>query len=101
MLRPAPPMSNAERQRKFRASHPGYNRKYSGHSTRAQRRRATQQIIELQRKCEAHVQLVLRSTICKPLPLLLPAPVVTIELPAMTTLEKINAIAAVSLSRAA
>jgi hypothetical protein len=28
MLEPAPPMSNAERQRRFRASHPGYFKKY-------------------------------------------------------------------------
>lgn len=28
MLRPVPPMSNAERQRNFRASHPGYRNRF-------------------------------------------------------------------------
>jgi hypothetical protein len=27
MLRPAPPLSNAQRQREFQASHPGYDRR--------------------------------------------------------------------------
>jgi hypothetical protein len=28
MLKPTPPLSNVERQQRFRASHPGYSRRY-------------------------------------------------------------------------
>src|SRR4051812_36684180 len=93
LLRPAPE-SNAERQRRFRARHPGYNKKYNGRPSAAA-------MLEYHRKMEAQRQLILRSTICKPLPLMLPAPVETIEFSIPRAVEKIPAFASAAMLRAA
>lgn len=101
MVTKSAPMSNAERQRRFRSRNPGYNRKYNGHPTAAQRRRAKEACVELLAKAEAHVQHVLRSTLCKPLPLMLPAPVETLAIPGMNTIQMIFPPQHVPLARAA
>ena len=94
-------MSNAERQRRFRAAHPGYNRKYSGHPTAAERRKIKQMLVDMHVQAEAQVQLVLRSTICKPFPLMLPAPVETLVILGMNTIERVASIESIARSRAA
>jgi hypothetical protein len=70
-------MSNAERQARFRESHPGYNRKYSGHSTPAQRQRIKQEQNEQLKAIEAELAAKTQSSAApvKSLPLMLPAPV--------------------------
>jgi hypothetical protein len=100
MLKKSGPMSNGERQRRFRASHPGYNRKYNGHPTAAQRRKVKQMLAEMHVQAEAHVRLVLHSTICKPLPLMLPAPVEMLVIPGMNTFGMIRTTESVPLARA-
>jgi hypothetical protein len=71
-------MSNAERQRRFRASHPGYNRKYNGHPSAAQRRAARQTVLEAIAKAEAEIAAQAQSSVpVRPFPLMLPAPVVS------------------------
>src|SRR3954462_11099528 len=79
------PAPNGERQRRFRAAHACYNRKYNGHPSKAEQLRIKQMLPEgfALAKAEAHVQLVFNSTICKPLPLMLPAPVETNIIPGM------------------
>lgn len=70
------PASNAERQRKFRERNPDYYRRLQ-----AQRRAGT----------KAHAAMreaVTRILSIKPQPLMLPAPVVIVEIPGMTTLHK-------------
>jgi hypothetical protein len=101
MIKNAAPMSNAERQRRFRARNPGYNRKYNRHPTADQRHRARQAALEAVAKVEAHMQQVLHCTLCKPLPLMLPAPVETLILPGMNTIGMIRTTERVPLARAA
>jgi hypothetical protein len=90
-------MSSAERQRRFRARNPGYNKKYRGHPTAAQRGQISQAFAERYAQVEAHVQLVLRSTLCRPLALMLPAPVE----PLTETLTETLVDARVGVTRAA
>ena len=83
-LAPIPPMSNTERQRKFRASHPGYFRKYKP------RRNANQQAIRTWTAALAAAQAAetaaaaatAASIETPPARLALPAPPVRLALPA-------------------
>jgi hypothetical protein len=85
-------MSNAERQARFRAGHPGYNRKYNGHPTAAQKRRSKQAFAELVAKVEAELAAKAQADVVvtpvKALPLMLPAPV---EDPMMAALKALAA----------
>jgi hypothetical protein len=78
MLSIPPPMSNLERQRRFRASHPGYFNKYNA------RRRAKKTAIVEEVPTEALALAAPRE------PLMLPAPVQTIEIPGMNTISPIS-----------
>jgi len=75
-LRPAPPKSNAERQREFRERNPGY---YG----RLHRKRKAEMLALLAQRASAEVVVAKRE------PLMLPAPVETIEIPGMTTIQAI------------
>src|SRR5687768_6859203 len=86
MLKPVGPMSNTERQRKFRQSHPGYFRKYYA-PKRAARKRADREIRAMllaQAKAEAEAAAA-ASPATHPL-LMLPAPV---EVPVIPGLNAI------------
>jgi hypothetical protein len=98
MIKPAPPFSNAERQRQFRARHPGYFKKYRT-SIRAFKR--------AQRHAEAAAAARVAATTVEPLappvsvalpaqpaPLMLPAPAELPRFPGMNTIEMIPARAA-------
>jgi hypothetical protein len=72
MLIPAPPMSNAERQRQFRERNPGYYGRLH-----ARRRAAV-------RALDAQLSAAAQATAARREPLLLPAPVEALEIPGMT-----------------
>lgn len=74
MIRPARPMSNRERQRRFRERHPGYYQRLRA------RERADYEAMVAQRAAAAAVQRE---------PLALPAPAVTIDIPGMTSIPAI------------
>lgn len=76
-LRPAPAMSNTERQRRFRERNPGYYQRLHA------KRRAEVQALGERRRAIALM-------LAKPVPLMLPAPVETIEIPGMTTIGTIG-----------
>jgi hypothetical protein len=94
MLLPVQPVSNAERQRKFRESHPGYFAKYRVNTKRV-RAEVRAQMAQLLRdeaaakaaaeaeKQKAAEQLLLPAP--RPM-LLLPAPVVVVTMPATPAL---------------
>jgi hypothetical protein len=103
MVRPSPPMSNVERQRRFRARNPGYNRKYTHRATAAQRLKMKQAYAEEIRNAmaaEAAAQQALNSTSAKPI-LMLPAPVETPIIPGMNTIQSASATVAAPLPSAA
>jgi hypothetical protein len=78
MLTIPPPMSNTERQRKFRKSHPGYFKKYYG------RKKSIEKHVKARMQAEAQAAKAARDAaraeatlaiLVKPQPLMLPAPV--------------------------
>jgi hypothetical protein len=73
-MRPSPPVSNVERQRQFRERNPGYYKRLHA------KRRAAVEELSAQRLAAAQATVVKRE------PLMLPAPVETIEIPGMTTI---------------
>jgi hypothetical protein len=79
MLSIPPPMSNRERQRRFRERNPGYYGRLHA------KRRAKIAAALAEREAVAQILAVKRE------PLMLPAPVETIEIPGMTTIEAIPA----------
>jgi hypothetical protein len=81
-------MSNAERQRRFRASHPGYNKKYNRRPNAEETQRIKQRILEAfaAKAAEAAAKEALNAAASKP-QLLLPAPAETIIVPGMNTIE--------------
>src|SRR5687767_10347705 len=83
MLTPVPTMSNAERQRKFRESHPGYFRKY--HARKRAMAKAVRARMLAEAQAAADAAKAARAT--RPL-LMLPAPV---ELPVIPGLNSIGA----------
>jgi hypothetical protein len=74
MLRPAPPMTNAERQRQFRARNPGYYGRLHA------RRRAGQ------KAAAAAMNAQLMALAAKREPLLLPAPVELLVIPGINAI---------------
>jgi hypothetical protein len=90
MLIIPPPTSNAERQRQFVERNPGYYRKYSA-QRRALEKEARERFLAAARaKAQAEKQAAERRE-----PLLLPAPVETIEIPGMNKIEPAPVAAAV------
>jgi hypothetical protein len=91
MLSNPGPTSNAERQRQFRARNPGYFRKYSARLRAiSKKHRAEQEQAAYQAQAEmAAVRAAAVQAAVKREPLMLPAPVVTIEIPGMTTIDAI------------
>jgi hypothetical protein len=85
MLSVPPPMSNAERQRQFRERNPGYYQRLHA------KRRA-----EINARIEARLVATTQVMAAKREPLMLPAPVETIEIPGMNTIPAIGAIPAPS-----
>ncbi len=83
MLRPTPPMSNIERQRRFRERHPGYYDRY--HASRRARIKANGAAMAMATETVAEkVQPVaLPAMVVR---LALPAPVETIVIPGMNTI---------------
>jgi hypothetical protein len=79
MLRPSPPMSNAERQRLFRERNPGYYGRLHA------RQRARVKALAAQRAAVAQLLAV------KPTPLMLPAPVVIPVIPGLNAIAAIPA----------
>jgi hypothetical protein len=77
-------MSNAERQRRFRASHPGYNKKYNRRPNAEETRRIKQRILEAFAAKAA--EAAAKAAAAKP-QLLLPAPAEPIIIPGMNTIE--------------
>jgi hypothetical protein len=73
MIMPFKPTSNYQRQQEFLARHPGYYQRYH-----AKRRAELKAALAAQ---QAQLQATARE------PLMLPAPVETIEIPGMTTIE--------------
>ena len=78
MLVIPPPMSNAERQRRFQASHPGYDRRRKSRRRGSAKRAAAQLLVALQAKAAEAKREVL----------MLPAPVENL------VLVELNALAA-------
>ena len=74
MLRPVPPMSNTERQRRFRERNPGYYQRLHA--------RARARVKEAIAQKAAIAQLLA----VKPAPLMLPAPVEIPVIPGMNTI---------------
>src|SRR5204863_3969065 len=70
MLEPCPRMSNAERQRKFQASHPGYDARRKARSRAAERRGGAKLMAAM-----ASANAGTPEPIATPEPLALPAPV--------------------------
>ena len=81
MLEPCPPMSNAERQRRFQASHPGYDARRKARSRAAERRGATKIMAAM-----ASATAATPEPIATPEPLALPAPVEVNVIPAKRAL---------------
>jgi hypothetical protein len=80
--------SNAERQRDFRARHPGYYQRI--HAARRARTKAyVTQVREIERLMRA---------MFPPLPLMLPAPVEQIEIPEMTTIGRLRSREAIEIA---
>ena len=75
MLQRPKPVSNFERQRQFRERNPGYFNKYNA------RRRAAAEATR------AKIQEEARAMALQGEPLMLPAPVVTVEIPRMNTID--------------
>src|SRR4051794_23059305 len=95
MLRPVPPMSNSERQRKFRASHPGYFNKYNGRR-RTIAKNAKARVIAMLRAqaAEANIATVAPAIFTIPVPtvrLALPAPAIDLTLLAINELAQRHA----------
>ena len=82
MLMPHTPTSNAERQRQFLQRHPGYYRKYN-----ARRRAAARWALQNASAMDAAMVAEAEAKAQKREPLMLPAPVETIEIPGMTRIE--------------
>jgi hypothetical protein len=78
MLRPCPPKTNAQRQREFRERNPGYYQRLH-----AKRRTMIAASLAQRRESEAAMAVMFAK-----LPLMLPAPVETIEIPGMTTIDE-------------
>ena len=79
-------MSNAERQRRFRENHPGYYARLQA-QRRAPLKAARAKVMAM--LAEAHAAEAAKAV--KREPLMLPAPVETIEIPGMTTIAAIPA----------
>jgi hypothetical protein len=79
MLKPVPPMSNLERQRQFRERNPGYYGRLH-----ARRRAETEARLEMKRLEAAQAKVARRQ------PLMLPAPVETIEIPGMNVIPALH-----------
>ena len=98
MLRPCPPMSNVERQRRFRLRNPGYFRKYYT-PKRVWKQRAT---ARLQAEAPALIAAARAEAtlaiLAKPEPLMLPAPV---QDPTMVAIDALAAAFAAPSARAA
>jgi hypothetical protein len=97
MLKPATPMSNAERQRRFQAAHPGYDRR------RKARQRAGLKAYGERKKAERLAAAAAGEPLALPEPavtppvervmLALPAPAVVPVLPGLNALNAITATA--------
>jgi hypothetical protein len=85
LLFPAP-MSNTERQRRFRERNPGYY----GRLHARKRARSKADVLEMQRVAAAEAMIARRQ------PLALPAPAERIEIPGMTTIPATHAIPALA-----
>jgi hypothetical protein len=83
MLSYPPPMTNLERQRKFRASHPGYSNRYKRKRDKAAIQQTILAAMAAAEKAEAEKAHAKRE------PLALPAPVETIEIPGMKMIAAI------------
>ena len=89
MLTIPPPMSNTERQRKFRKSNPGYYKKYYARKRSMGRRVRAQMQAEAQAAKAARDAAGAEATmaiLAKPDPLMLPAPVQDPAMAAITAL---------------
>jgi len=84
MLMPHKPMSNAERQREFLRRHPGYYQRYTARR-RAVAKAAREMLPALLAPMPAEAEAVAQ----KRRLLMLPAPVETIQIPGMNTIEAI------------
>ena len=76
-------VSNTERQRQFRERHPDYYRRLQA------QRRAPLKALRAKIKAEQAERFAVEMAAMKREPLMLPAPVETIEIPGMTTIEAI------------
>jgi hypothetical protein len=89
-------MSNIERQRRFRKRHPGYFQRIHAKNRAALKAHAEQMALAQQ---AAHAALIAQEAEQRQ-PLMLPAPVETIEIPGMTTIgEAIRSGEAIEVSR--
>jgi hypothetical protein len=85
-MRPAPPMSNNERQRRFRASHPGYFNKYNGRR-KAMRKAAKEKNRAMMAALAAAEAEKARAAAAIPaMSLMLPAPAEIPIIPGMNTI---------------
>jgi hypothetical protein len=88
-------MSNAERQRKFQLANPGYDARRKARERASEKRGVEMRKAKLRAEALAHQAQTAAATIripaSKPM-LMLPAPVVTVEIPGMTTIDEIRAI---------
>jgi hypothetical protein len=85
MLRYPAPMSNVERQRKFRASHPTYFNKYNGRIkaiNKAVKAQGLAQKVAMWAAGKGSAPVELQAILAKREPLTLPAPPVRLALPA-------------------
>ena len=78
------PKTNAERQRDFRERHPGYYARLQ-----AQRRAPIKAMRAKMKAMQAELFAAEQAKLVKREPLMLPAPVETIEIPGMTTIDAI------------
>jgi hypothetical protein len=99
MLLPAPPMSNAERQRRFQDAHPGYDRRRKARQRGSEKRGAAQLAAQLAAKLHAAGEVEAAASLVQSLPLharaqllLIPVPTTRLALPAPVEMPVLPAI---------
>jgi aryl-alcohol dehydrogenase-like predicted oxidoreductase len=87
-------MSNGERQRNFQAANPGYDARRKSRERASAKRGAALMKAQMQAEALAEQVQMAAETIQTPATqplLMLPAPVVTVEIPGITTIDEIRA----------